>query len=67
MNVPYKTSTGIQIGKYYQKPIRIEDDPDMIYWQSVLLNQHTPFKTLALRITYCFACVVGIILLLANN
>jgi len=67
MNVPYKTSTGIQIGKYYQKPIRIEDDPDMIYWQSVLLNQHIPFRIVVLKAIYIVACVVGVILLLANN
>ncbi len=66
-NVPYTTKTGVQIGKYYQRPMRIEDDPDMLYWQSILLNQQTPLRTLVLRFVYVSMLFVGLILLLANN
>jgi hypothetical protein len=34
---PYTTSTGIQIGKYYQKPKYVEQDPDMLRLQSYLI------------------------------
>lgn len=34
---PYMTSTGIQIGKYYQKPKYVEEDSDMLRLQSYLI------------------------------
>lgn len=38
--VPYKTSTGLEIGKYYQRPLRVEMSKDMELIQSCLLNPH---------------------------
>ncbi len=35
--IPYTTKTGLQIGKYYKKPIYIEQDPDMLLIQSYLI------------------------------
>lgn len=67
MQVPYKTKSGVQIGKYYQKPLPIESDPDMIRWQSILLNQEPTFKTIVLRTVYCLILFIGLLLLLTNN
>jgi hypothetical protein len=35
--VPYTTKTGLQIGKYYQKPNYVEYDQDMLLIQSYLI------------------------------
>ena len=35
--VPYTTKTGLQIGKYYKKPLYVEQDPDMLLIQSYLI------------------------------
>jgi hypothetical protein len=37
-NVPYTTSTGLQMGKYYQKPMYVEEDRDMLLFQSYLIQ-----------------------------
>ena len=37
-NVPYTTPTGIQMGKYYQKPMYVEEDRDMLLVQSCLIQ-----------------------------
>jgi len=37
-NVPYTTPTGIQMGKYYQKPMYVEHDRDMLLIQSYLIQ-----------------------------
>jgi len=37
-NTPYMTSTGIQIGKYYQPPKYVEEDSDMLRLQSYLIG-----------------------------
>lgn len=37
-NVPYTTPTGIQMGKYYQKPKYVEYDSDMLLIQSHLIQ-----------------------------
>ena len=38
MNIPYNTGK-VQIGKYYQKPLRTEQDADMIELQGYLLGK----------------------------
>lgn len=43
-NTPYMTSTGIQIGKYYQKPKYIEYDSDMLRLQSYLIGDPAMLK-----------------------
>jgi len=35
--IPYTTKTGLQIGKYYEKPKYIEQDSDMLLIQSYLI------------------------------
>jgi hypothetical protein len=41
---PYMTSTGIQIGKYYQKPKYVEEDIDMLRLQSYLIGDPVMLK-----------------------
>ena len=41
---PYMTSTGIQIGKYYQKPKYVEEDSDMLRLQSYLIGDPAVLK-----------------------
>jgi hypothetical protein len=41
---PYMTSTGIQIGKYYQKPKYVEQDSDMLRLQSYLIGDPAMLK-----------------------
>lgn len=43
-NTPYMTSTGIQIGKYYQKPKYVEEDSDMLRLQSYLIGDPAMLK-----------------------
>ena len=38
MNTPYNTGK-VEIGKYYQKPLRTEQDADMIELQGYLLGK----------------------------
>ena len=38
MNTPYNTGK-VQIGKYYQKPLNVEQDDDMIELQGYLLGK----------------------------
>jgi hypothetical protein len=35
--IPYTTKTGVQIGKYYEKPRYVEEDNDMLLIQSYLI------------------------------
>jgi len=68
-NTPYTTSTGIQIGKYYQKPKYIEQDPDMLRLQSYLIYDPDRLKKeYWLNVAYRFAlgCIL-LILILANK
>lgn len=44
MNVPYKTKSGVQIGKYYQPPKYVEQDCDMINLQSYLIHDPARLK-----------------------
>jgi hypothetical protein len=41
---PYMTSTGIQIGKYYQKPKYVEEDSDMLRLQTFLIGDPAMLK-----------------------
>jgi len=43
-STPYMTSTGIQIGKYYQKPKYLEEDSDMLRLQSYLIGDPAMLK-----------------------
>ena len=43
-STPYMTSTGIQIGKYYQKPKYVEEDGDMLRLQSYLIGDPAMLK-----------------------
>ena len=43
-NTPYMTSTGIQIGKYYQPPKYVEEDGDMLRLQSYLIGDPAMLK-----------------------
>jgi hypothetical protein len=43
-STPYMTSTGIQIGKYYQKPKYVEEDSDMLRLQTYLIGDPVMLK-----------------------
>jgi hypothetical protein len=64
MNTPYNTGK-VQIGKYYQKPLRIEQDDDMIVLQGYLLGKSRTarMERMAKRIYYgmVVVCVVAMI------
>jgi hypothetical protein len=64
MNTPYNTGK-VQIGKYYQKPLRIEQDDDMIALQGYLLGKSRAarMERIAKRIYYGLVvfCVVVMI------
>lgn len=63
MNVPYNNGK-VQIGKYYQKPYYVEQDPDMIEIQGWLIgdNQAARRNRYA-NIAYCWLLVVCFILM----
>ena len=64
MNTPYNTGK-VQIGKYYQKPLRVEQDDDMIVLQGYLLGKSKTarMERMAKRIYYgmVVVCVVAMI------
>jgi hypothetical protein len=64
MNTPYNTGK-VQIGKYYQKPLRVEQDDDMIVLQGYLLGKSKTarMERIAKRIYYglVVVCVVAMI------
>ena len=64
MNIPYNTGK-VQIGKYYQKPLRTEQDADMIELQGYLLGKSRTarMERMAKRIYYglVVVCVVAMI------
>jgi len=64
MNTPYNTGK-VEIGKYYQKPLRTEQDADMIELQGYLLGKSKTARMdrIAKRLYFCM--VIGLILLLA--
>jgi hypothetical protein len=68
-STPYMTSTGIQIGKYYQKPKYVEEDGDMLRLQSYLIGDPAILKReywtwIAYKITLVFILLV---ILLVNK
>ena len=68
-STPYMTSTGIQIGKYYQKPKYVEEDSDMLRLQSYLIGDPAMLKRQYwLGFAYKVALVlVLLIIVLANQ
>ena len=68
-NTPYTTSTGIQIGKYYQKPKYVEEDSDMLRLQSYLIyDPHRLKKQYWISVAYKVGlAVILLILILANK
>ena len=64
MNTPYNTGK-VEIGKYYQKPLRTEQDADMIELQGYLLGKSRTarMERIAKRIYYgmVVVCVVAMI------
>ena len=44
MNIPYKTKSGVKIGVYYQKPMYVEEDLDMLRLQSYLIHDPARLK-----------------------
>lgn len=68
-STPYMTSTGIQIGKYYQKPRYVEEDSDMLRLQSYLIGDPAMLKRqywygVAYKVTLVFVLLV---IVLANQ
>jgi hypothetical protein len=64
-STPYMTSTGIQIGKYYQKPKYVEEDHDMLRLQSYLIGNTAILKQQYwIGVAYKIAFVVVIILII---
>jgi hypothetical protein len=65
-STPYMTSTGIQIGKYYQKPKYIEEDGDMLRLQSYLIGDPAILKrqywySFAYKVALVFALIVIVV------
>jgi hypothetical protein len=63
MNTPYNTGK-IQIGKYYQKPLRTEQDADMIELQGYLLGKSKTARLDLIAKRLYFGMVIGFIALL---
>jgi len=59
MNVPYKTKTGLEIGKYYQKDNRPEISSDMEIIQSILLGK---YESIRRKTVIIYAYFLGITL-----
>jgi hypothetical protein len=66
MNTPYNTGK-VEIGKYYQKPLRTEQDADMIELQGYLLgaSKTARMDRIAKRIYFGMVLVLIVILLFA--
>lgn len=66
MNTPYNTGK-VEIGKYYQKPLRTEQDSDMIELQGYLLgaSKTARMDRIAKRIYFgmVFVCIIGLMVL----
>ena len=65
-STPYMTSTGIQIGKYYQKPKYVEEDSDMLRLQSYLIGDPAMLKRqywygVAYKVTLVFVLLVIVV------
>ena len=57
MNVPYKTKTGLEIGKYYQRDNRPEISSDMEIIQSILLGKYESIRRKTVIIYVYFLCI----------
>jgi hypothetical protein len=67
-SVPYMTSTGIQIGKYYQKPKYVEEDSDMLRLQSYLIGDPAMLKQQYwLGVAYKLGLVLMILIIVLVN
>jgi hypothetical protein len=59
MNVPYRTKTGLEIGKYYQKDTRPEISADMELIQSIMLGK---YESIRRKTAIIYAYFLGITL-----
>jgi hypothetical protein len=68
MNTPYNTGK-VEIGKYYQKPLRTEQDADMIELQGYLLGKSKTARMdrIAKRLYFGMVIVLIAILLFSSN
>jgi len=67
-NTPYMTSTGIQIGKFYQKPKYVEEDSDMLRLQSYLIGDPAMLKRQYwLNVVYKFGLIFVLLILILVN
>jgi hypothetical protein len=66
MNTPYNTGK-VEIGKYYQKPLRTEQDADMIELQGYLLgaSKTARIDRIAKRLYFGLVvlCIIGLMVL----
>jgi hypothetical protein len=66
MNTPYNTGK-VEIGKYYQKPLRTEQDADMIELQGYLLGKSKTARMdrIAKRLYFGMVvlCIIGLMAL----
>jgi hypothetical protein len=63
MNTPYNTGK-VQIGKYYQKPLNVEQDADMIELQGYLLGKSKTARMDRIAKRLYFGMVIVCIILL---
>jgi hypothetical protein len=63
MNTPYNTGK-VEIGKYYQKPLNVEQDADMILLQGYLLGKSKTARMDRIAKRVYFGMVIGCIVLL---
>jgi hypothetical protein len=61
MNVPYRTKTGLEIGKYYQKDTRPEICNDMELIQSVLLGNYKSIRQKNFEMFLYFVSLIGVL------
>jgi putative ubiquitin-RnfH superfamily antitoxin RatB of RatAB toxin-antitoxin module len=62
MNTPYNTGK-IQIGKYYQKPLNVEQDDDMIQIQGWLIGDPAAARR-KYWANFTYICVLAVIVVL---
>jgi hypothetical protein len=61
MNVPYRTKTGLEIGKYYQRDMRPEISDDMELIQSVLLGNYKSIRQKNFEMCLYFVSLIGVL------
>ena len=65
-SIPYTTKTGLQIGKYYEKPKYVEMDQDMLTIQTYLIyDPNVIRKHKLMRIVYTWFIALGLAYLIA--